>query len=91
MTNYRSVVSLTSILLASILGVIAAPAVAAPSDCGPPGMRGDFWEYRVERMAQHHKMLHDALKLTPGQEGAWKKLMDSEHPMARPEPGVAHA
>ncbi|MBL8373565.1 Spy/CpxP family protein refolding chaperone [Accumulibacter sp.] len=38
-------------------------------------------------MVQHHKMLHDALRLTPGQACAWKTLMDSEHPMARPKPG----
>ena len=84
MTNYRTFAS--SILLASSLGILATPAMAAPPDCGPAAMRGDFWEYRGERMAQHHKTLHDALKLTPDQDIAWKKLMDSEHPMAKPEP-----
>ena len=84
MTNYRTLAS--SILLASSLGILATPAMAAPPDCGPAAMRGDFWEYRGERMAQHHKTLHDALKLTPDQDLAWKKLMDSEHPMAKPEP-----
>lgn len=84
MTTYQSFVS--SVLLASSLGIMAAPAWAAPTDCGAPGLRGDYWEYRAERMAQHHRMLHDALKLTADQEGAWKKLMDSEHPMAAPEP-----
>lgn len=82
MTSYHTFVS--SILLVSSLGVMAAP-----QDCGPMTTRGDFWEYRVERMAQQHKQLHDALKLTPDQEGAWKKLMDSEHPMARMEAGNA--
>lgn len=86
MTNYRTLAS--SILLMSSLGVLATPAVAAPMDCGPAGMRGEFWEYRGERMAQQQK-LHDALKLTPDQDGAWKKLMDSEHPMTKPEPRKA--
>ena len=85
MTNCRSFVS--SILLASSLGCIAPPAGAAPPDCGPAGTRGDFWEHRVERMAQHHQKIHDALKLTPDQEVAWRKFLDSEHPMAKPEPG----
>ena len=48
---------------------------------------GDFWEHRVERMAQQHKKLRDALKLTPDQDSAWKKLMGSEHPMARAKSG----
>jgi Spy/CpxP family protein refolding chaperone len=37
-------------------------------------------------MEQHHMKLLAALKLTPDQEGAWKKLMDSEQPMAGPQP-----
>ena len=85
MTRYRTFVC--SVLLISTFGVLAAPVVAAPRDCGP-GMRGgDIWEHRVERMAQQHQKLHDALKLTPDQDSAWKKFMDSEHPMAKPEPG----
>jgi hypothetical protein len=31
-------------------------------------------------MDEHHKVLHEALKLTPAQEPGWQKLMDSEHP-----------
>jgi protein CpxP len=87
MTRYRNFVS--SILLVSSLGVLAAPVAAAPPDCSRAAMRGDIWEHRVERMAQHHQRLHDALKLTPEQDSAWKKLMDSQHPMARMEPGKA--
>ncbi len=83
MTSYRTFAS--SLLLASSLGILAAPVLAAPKDCGPVGMHGD-WEHRDERMAQHHKQLHDALKLTPDQEGAWKKFIDSEPPMAKAEP-----
>ena len=87
MTSYRTFVS--SLLLVSSLGVLAAPVVAAPPDCSRTGMRGDAWEHRVERMAQQHQRLHDALKLTPEQDIAWKKLMDPQHPMARMEPAKA--
>jgi protein CpxP len=83
MIGYRTFVS--SILLVSSLGVMAAPQ----QDCGPMTTRGDFREYRVERMAQHQKQLHDSLKLTPDQEGAWQKLMDSMHPVAGMESGKA--
>ena len=87
MTSYRTFVC--SMLLVSSLGVLAAPVVAAPPDCSRMGMRGDAWEHRVERMAQQHQRLHDALKLTPEQDIAWKKLMDPQHPMARMEPAKA--
>ncbi len=83
MTPQRNFAS--SLLLATSLGMLAAPAVAAPQDCGQPGTRGEYWEYPGERMAQQQKQLHDALKLTPDQEGAWKKLMDTHQPMARME------
>jgi Spy/CpxP family protein refolding chaperone len=55
---------------------------------GMGGMGGARWEHRADRMAQHHKMLHEALKLTPEQEGPWKKLMDSEHPMMKGPAGT---
>ena len=58
MTSYRTFVS--SLLLVSSLGVLAAPVVAAPPDCSRMGMRGDAWEYRVERMAQHLVRLLEA-------------------------------
>ncbi len=42
-----------------------------------------------DRMQQHQKRLHDALKLTPQQEAAWTKYQES-HPVAqrgqRPDP-----
>lgn len=83
MNSYRTIVS--SLLLVSSLGFVAVPAFAASSGCGPSGGRGEFFEHRIERMAQHHKKLHESLKLTPEQEGAWKKLMDAEQPMGKME------
>lgn len=83
MTTYRTLAS--SLLLASSLGFVAAPAFAMPQDCGPKGARGEFWEHHSERMQQHHNKLHAALKLTPEQEIAWKKMMDSKQPMAKME------
>lgn len=76
MTGYRTLVS--SMLLASTLGLGAVSLAYANPECGPMGQMG---KRRAERMQQHHQQLHDALKLTPEQEGAWKKLMASEHPM----------
>ncbi len=87
MTTYRTLVS--SLLLASSLGFAAAPAVAAPRDCGPMSASGDFMEHRAGYMEQHHKKLHAALKLTPDQEAAWTKLTGSEQPMAKGAPGMA--
>ena len=66
-----------SLLLASTLGAVAIPALA-DAPCGP---MGGYREHRAERMEQHHKKDHDALKLTPEQDVAWKKLVESEHPM----------
>lgn len=87
MTSYRILVS--SILLASSLGVVAAPLVADPQNCGPMGPRSKNWEHRAGNIEMHHQKLHAALKLMPEQEGAWKKLMDSEPPMAKVAPGIS--
>lgn len=78
MNRYRTIFS--TVLLASSLAGFAAPAVAAPYDCGPRGDRGDFFEHRDQRMALHQKKLLEALKLTPDQEAAWKKFVASEGP-----------
>jgi protein CpxP len=85
MTSYRILVS--SILLASSLGVIAAPLVADPQNCGPMGPYGQNWERRAGNIEMHHQKLHAALKLKTEQEGAWKKLMDSEPHGAKVAPG----
>jgi protein CpxP len=81
MTSYRTLVS--SILLASSLGVFAAPAVAHQHNCGSMGERSGHWDHRDGHSEMNHQKLHAALKLTPEQEGAWKKLMDSEPSMAK--------
>ncbi|MBK7422465.1 MAG: Spy/CpxP family protein refolding chaperone [Propionivibrio sp.] len=84
MTRYRILV--TSILLASSLGVVAAPLVTDPQNCGPMGPRGENWKQRSGNIEMHHQKFHAALKLMPEQEGAWKKLMDSEPAMAKSRP-----
>jgi len=75
-----------SLLLATMLAFLAAPVAAAKHKCSPMEAHGDFMEHRTDRMEQHHKKLHAALKLTTEQEGAWKKLMDSEPSMAKAKP-----
>lgn len=85
MIRCRTLVS--SALLASSLGLVALPVVAAPHDCGPQEARGAFWEHRAEAIDLHHKKLLEALKLTTAQEAGWKKLLDAEHPQSRMAPG----
>lgn len=80
MLGYRSLVS--SVLFASTLGLGAVSPAYAGWDCG---FHGEMGRQRAERMEQHHQRLHDAMKLTPEQEGAWKKLLASEQPMAKAE------
>lgn len=66
--------------------VFALPAsFAMPMDCGAVGGMhgGGTPERRAERIQQHQKRLHDALKLTPEQEGAWKKFTESLQPARR--------
>lgn len=81
MTVYRTLLS--SVLFASAMGLGAVSSAFAHEECGPLGEGG---RHRAERMEQHHQKLHAALRLMPEQEGAWKKLMASEHPMAAAEP-----
>ena len=78
----------SALFLASTLGALSLPALA-DAPCGPMGGGGDFRGHRAERMEHHHQKLHDALKLTPEQDVAWKKLVESEHPMAGPDAGKA--
>lgn len=82
MTPYHTVRTLVcSALLASGLGFVAVPAFAEPQGCGPLDGRGEFREHRAEHMQKHQRKLHAALKLTPEQEGAWKKLTDAGQPV----------
>jgi len=85
MTRYRHFA--TSVFLASALGFVAAPAFASHPNCGSMGEHSEFSEHRAKHMEEHHKKLHAALKLTADQEGAWKKMMDSEQPMAKAAAG----
>lgn len=84
-----------SIVAALVLGtsaaVLSVPSFAHRGDCmGDGPMGGKMADGRfAERMQQHQQRLHDALKLTPQQEGAWRKFQES-HPFAgsakRPAP-----
>lgn len=80
MTRYRTLVS--SVLLASSLGLFATSAISAPQKGGPSWEGAGFMGQRSERMEQNQKKLHDALKLAPEQEAAWAKLIDSQPKMA---------
>lgn len=77
----RSRQLLSSLLLATTLGVLALPG-HAEMPCGEEGPR-----HHAKEMEQHHNKLHAALKLAPEQEAAWKKLMDSEPAMSMGKPG----
>jgi len=85
MKNRRNLIA--SLLLAGGMAAIAAPAMAERGDCGPMEGWEQFHGQRGERMQQHQQKLHDTLKLTPDQEGAWKKFTESMQPTARPERG----
>lgn len=74
MNHYRNL--FPSLLLATGLSALAAgPALA---DCHAMGGHEMSQGGHAKRMEQRHQQLHDALKLTPEQEGSWKKLMDAE-------------
>lgn len=88
MNNHHNLIS--SLIIGCSIAALALNASAQSVDCGPRGPMGNwekFHEQRGERMQQHQKRLHDALKLTPDQEGAWKKFVDSNQPPARTERG----
>ncbi|MEY2633748.1 MAG: hypothetical protein RIR00_2402 [Pseudomonadota bacterium] len=94
--------TLLSTLFLSAGLAAALPALAFQGDCGPggpgaggPGMMGmegrggDMRERMQERMTAHRQKVHDALKLTPDQETAWKKYSETMQPPAaseRPSP-----
>lgn len=78
MNDYRRLAQ--SVLLATGLGVFLPGSAFAEPDCGPMGGREAHHEQHGKMMEQHHKQLHDALKLTPEQETGWKKLIESEQP-----------
>lgn len=73
-------------LLTAGLGMFLAGPVFADADCAPMGGRGAHGERHARHMEQHHKQLHEALKLTPEQENGWITLMASEQ--GRPVAGA---
>jgi hypothetical protein len=79
-THYRKLIP--SLLLATGLGAFLAGPSFADAGCGAMGGGGKHSEQHAKRMEEHHKMLHEALKLSAEQEPGWKKLMDSEQPRA---------
>jgi hypothetical protein len=86
MNHYRTLAP--SLLMASLLVFLAIPAVASTQThkCSATEAYGDMMGHSGERMEQRHKKLHEALKLTSGQEGAWNKMMETEPSMAKPNP-----
>jgi protein CpxP len=95
-TLTRKTTFASTVLTASILGLLASPALAGPHDCGPrdherADLRADSRvdsrvDSRSERMQAHQQKLHDLLKLSPEQETAWKKLVAAESGLTRPAP-----
>lgn len=86
---------IAALVLATGAGFAAVPSFAHPADCmggGPMmGQRdgGPMSERMAQRMQQRQKALHDALKLSPEQEGAWTKFQQSQpfaQGAARPDP-----
>lgn len=86
-THYRKLIP--SLLLATGLGAIFAGPAFADAGCGGMGGHTRHHEQHAKHMEQHHKMLHDALKLSADQEPAWKTLIDSEQ--HRPATGAVPA
>lgn len=78
MNHYRHLVR--SVLLATGLGAFLASPVFAEPGCSAMIDGHAHYQYHAKMMEQHHKQLHDALKLTAEQEPAWKALMDAEQP-----------
>jgi len=69
-----------SVLLATGLGAFLAGSAFADPGCDSMGGHEAHQQHHGKMLEQHHKQLHDALKLTPEQEPAWKKLIESEQP-----------
>ena len=82
---------IAALVLGASAAVMSAPSFAQRGGCWGDGpMGGRYAEGRhADRMKMQQQRLHDALKLTPQQEGAWSKFQES-HPFAgnakRPDP-----
>ncbi|MBC3883377.1 Spy/CpxP family protein refolding chaperone [Undibacterium sp. LX40W] len=71
--------SLVLALLAMGVAVSSVYAQAPAKAAGPDqAQRADKMQKRMqERMEKHHAMMHDKLKITPEQEGAWKTFTEA--------------
>lgn len=87
MNHYRHIAR--KLLLAVGMGAFLAGPVLAEPACPAMSTNVTQHERHVMRMEQHHKQLHDALKLTAEQEPGWKKLTDSEQ--IKPLPDISQS
>jgi protein CpxP len=78
MNHYRDIAR--NLLIAVGMGAFLAGPVLADPECPASGTSVTYHERHVKQMEQHHKQLHDALKLTAEQEPGWEKLTASERP-----------
>lgn len=69
-----------ALLLSIGIGALVAGPALADQGCRYEGRSG----WQAKNMEEHHKQLHEALKLTAEQEPGWKKLLESEHPAGMP-------
>lgn len=75
--------SIVLLLAAGLLSANAAFPAPQPGGCEPMERWSAKPGQRAERLQEHRNRLHDALKLTSEQEGAWKKFTEATAP-ARP-------
>jgi Spy/CpxP family protein refolding chaperone len=80
MKHYRRLAK--TLIFVSGLGVFVAAPAFAEMTCSEMNGQGNQHERHTKQMDQHHKVLHQALKLTPKQEPGWQRLIDSELPKA---------
>lgn len=74
---------LSSLLATSGLALAFGGHHGAHGGCDGAGMTGgspQMQERMASRMAEHQARLHDALKLTPAQESAWKAYVEKTKP-----------
>jgi len=82
----KSKTLIAALLIGAGASAFSGLSFAQRGDCigGGPMMGERGQNMRAERQQMHQQRLHDALKLTPAQEGAWKKFQESR-PYANPD------
>ena len=82
----KSKTLIAALLMGSGASTFAGLSYAQRGDCmgGGPMMGERGQNMRGERQQMHQQRLHDALKLTTAQEGAWTKFQESR-PYANPD------